>query len=73
MLGAAGAMGILASALAVKTGEIPPTLNYQLPDADCDLDYVPLKSRKARIGVALSNAFAFGSNNATVVIKREDL
>jgi len=71
MIGAAGALGILACALSVKTGMIPPTLNYETPDPACDLDYVPKKSRKTRVDVALCNAFAFGSNNASVVIKRE--
>ncbi len=72
MLGAAGAMGILACALSIKTGLIPPTLNYETPDPHCDLDYVPSKARKASVRIALSNAFAFGSNNATVVIRREE-
>jgi 3-oxoacyl-[acyl-carrier-protein] synthase II len=72
MLGAAGAMGILACALSIKTGQVPPTANYETPDPLCDLDYVGGTSRKAPVRVALSNAFAFGSNNATVVIKRED-
>lgn len=71
MLGAAGAMGIMTCALSIKKGLVPPTLNYESPDPLCDLDYVPKKMRKARVDVALSNAFAFGNNNATIVIKRE--
>jgi 3-oxoacyl-[acyl-carrier-protein] synthase II len=71
MLGAAGAMGILVCALSIKTGQVPPTMNYKTPDPECDLDYIPRTSRKARIRVALSNAFAFGSNNATILLKRE--
>jgi 3-oxoacyl-[acyl-carrier-protein] synthase II len=71
MMGAAGAMGILVSALGIKTGNVPPTLNYETPDPACDLNYVPRKSQKTTIRVALSNAFAFGSNNATILIKRE--
>jgi 3-oxoacyl-[acyl-carrier-protein] synthase II len=70
MLGAAGAMGILACALSIATGHVPPTLNLETPDPACDLDYIPRHSRKAKIDAAISNAFAFGSNNATVVIKR---
>lgn len=72
MMGSAGAMGILACALSIKMGKVPPTLNYKTPDPACDLDYIPGKSRKAPVRVALSNAFAFGSNNATILIKRED-
>ncbi len=71
LLGAAGALGILASALAIKTGQIPPTMNYETPDPACDLDYVPATSRKAHVTLALANSFAFGSNNATIVMKRE--
>jgi 3-oxoacyl-[acyl-carrier-protein] synthase II len=72
MMGPAGAMGILVCALSIKTGQVPLTLNYETPDPECDLDYVPKKSRKADVRVALSNAFAFGSNNATILIKREE-
>jgi len=71
MLGAAGAMGILACALSVKTGQVPPTLNYETPDPACLLDTVPNKARKSSVDVALSNAFAFGGNNATIVIRGE--
>ena len=73
MIGAAGALGILAGALSIKTDMVPPTMNYESPDPACDLDYVPKKPRKARVDIALSNAFAFGSNNATIVLKREGL
>jgi 3-oxoacyl-[acyl-carrier-protein] synthase II len=72
LIGAAGALGVLASVLSVKTGEVPPTMNYETPDPVCDLDYVPNKSRKANINGVLANAFAFGSNNATIAIKQED-
>jgi 3-oxoacyl-(acyl-carrier-protein) synthase len=71
MLGAAGALGILACALSVKTGQVPPTLNYETPDPACRLDTVPNKARKSSVEIALSNAFAFGGNNATIVIRRE--
>ncbi len=70
-LGAAGALGILASALTITTGLVPPTMNYgKTPDVICDLDYVPNKMRSAHVDTALSNAFAFGSNNATIAVKR---
>ena len=71
MLGAAGALGILACALSIKTGWVAPTLNYETPDPACALDYVPNKPRESSVDAALSNAFAFGGNNATIVIRRE--
>jgi 3-oxoacyl-[acyl-carrier-protein] synthase II len=72
MMGSAGAMGVLVCALSIKTGKVPPTLNYQTPDPACDLDYIPGEFRKASVRVALSNAFAFGSNNATILLTREE-
>ncbi len=70
MLGAAGGAEMIVCALAMKHGIIPPTINYETPDPDCDLDYVPNKPRAARINVALSNALGFGGHNATLVVKR---
>ena len=55
--------------LAINRGLIPPTINLDTPDPDCDLDYVPNKARKADIKVAISNSFGFGGHNATLVIK----
>ena len=72
-LGAAGAVEAIAVILALYHGVIPPTLNYEQPDPDCDLDYVPNEPRKVSIGVALSNSFAFGGNNTTLVFGRTDL
>jgi 3-oxoacyl-[acyl-carrier-protein] synthase II len=72
MLGAAGAMGIMACALTMKSGKVPPTLNYETPDPACDLDVVPGKARSLKVRVALSNAFAFGGNNATIVVKQKE-
>jgi 3-oxoacyl-[acyl-carrier-protein] synthase II len=72
MLGAAGAMGILASALALQSGKIPATLNFDLADPSCDLDIVSGKARTLKARVALANAFAFGGNNATVVLKQKE-
>jgi len=72
MLGAAGAMGVLVCALAIKTGKVPATLNYESPDPACDLDFVLQKALVRPVRVAVSNAFAFGSNNATIVVKRKD-
>ena len=72
-LGAAGAVEAVATILALYHGVLPPTLNYQEPDPDCDLDCVPNEARVANIQVALSNSFAFGGNNTTLVFGRTDL
>ena len=70
MLGAAGAIEAGIAALAIAQGEIPPTINYETPDEECDLDYVPNKSREADVRFALSNAFGFGGHNAVVALRR---
>lgn len=69
-IGAAGAIEGIISVLAIKDGILPPTINYDDPDPELDLDYVPNKARKQEIKVALSNSFAFGGHNATLVFKR---
>ncbi len=69
-LGAAGAVEAAAAVLTVKENQIPPTIHYETPDPDCDLDYVPNHSREAVIKVALSNSFAFGGNNTCLVFKK---
>jgi 3-oxoacyl-[acyl-carrier-protein] synthase II len=66
-LGAAGALEAVASVLCVRENRIPPTIHYETPDPDCDLDYVPNQSRTAKVGIALSNSFAFGGNNTVLV------
>ncbi|TAH37092.1 MAG: beta-ketoacyl-[acyl-carrier-protein] synthase family protein [Planctomycetota bacterium] len=66
-MGAASALEAIVCSLAVDTGWIPPTMNYETPDPDCDLDYVPNKAREKRVQVALNNAYAFGGNNSCVV------
>jgi 3-oxoacyl-[acyl-carrier-protein] synthase II len=70
LLGAAGAVEGVYSVLALQRGEIPPTINYETPDPDCDLDYVPNRSRKAQINIALSNSFGFGGTNACILFRR---
>jgi 3-oxoacyl-[acyl-carrier-protein] synthase II len=71
-LGAAGAMEAIASVLSMVHRFIPPTLNYQEGDEDCDLDYVPGKSREAEVRVVLSNSFAFGGNCTTLILGKYD-
>ncbi|MGB9661995.1 MAG: beta-ketoacyl-ACP synthase II [Moorellaceae bacterium] len=73
LLGAAGAVEIAATALTVYEGLIPPTINYQVPDPDCDLDYVPNLARRQEVRAALSNSFGFGGQNAVVVLKRFEM
>lgn len=70
LLGAAGAVEGIYSVLALKEGIIPPTINYENPDPQCDLDYVPNRARKADIRVVLSNSFGFGGTNACVIFRR---
>jgi nodulation protein E len=68
-LGAAGALEAIATFLAVREGYLPPTANYQEPDPECDLDYVPNEARPAQVEWALSNSFAFGGLNAVLAFR----
>ncbi|MFZ5753625.1 MAG: beta-ketoacyl-ACP synthase II [Bacillota bacterium] len=68
LLGAAGGIEMVATALAVYNDIVPPTINYETPDPECDLDYVPNQARKMTVDYALSNSLGFGGHNATVVI-----
>jgi len=70
LLGAAGGVEAVISALTIKNGMIPPTINLENPDPECDLDYVPNTPRKADVKVAMSNSFGFGGHNATIILKR---
>ena len=72
LLGAAGAVEGVFSVLALHHGIIPPTINYENPDPQCDLDYVPNQARKADIRVVLSNSFGFGGTNACVIFRRAE-
>ena len=71
-LGAAGAIEAMFTVLAVRDGKLPPTINYDVPDPECDLDYVPNEARDADVKVAVSNSFGFGGHNACVVFRRYD-
>ena len=70
LLGAAGGIETAYSALAIARGVLPPTINYEIPDPECDLDYVPNEAREVRVDRALSNSFGFGGTNATVILGR---
>ena len=72
LMGAAGAVSVAATALAIDYGEMPPTINLDAPDAECDLDYVPNVSRKAPVRYALANGFGFGGQNGVVALGRVD-
>jgi 3-oxoacyl-[acyl-carrier-protein] synthase II len=70
LLGAGGGIEAIASILAIENGILPPTINYENPDPDCDLDYVPNVAREATVDTAMSNSFGFGGHNATLIFKR---
>ncbi len=69
LLGAAGGVEAIACLLTINNNKIPPTINYETPDFDCDLDYVPNVARQASVKVAMSNSFGFGGHNASIVLK----
>jgi 3-oxoacyl-[acyl-carrier-protein] synthase II len=69
LLGGAGGMEAIFTVLTLKRGIIPPTINYETPDPECDLDYVPNVARKAQVKVAMSNSFGFGGTNASLVLQ----
>ena len=69
-LGAAGGIEAVFSVLALKEKKIPPTINYEFPDPECDLDYVPNVARDAEVEYVLSNSFGFGGTNACLLFKR---
>ncbi|MEJ2559018.1 MAG: beta-ketoacyl-ACP synthase II [Anaerolineae bacterium] len=70
LLGGAGALEALICVNVLEDGIIPPTINYEIPDPDCDLDYVPNEARQADVQVAMSNSFGFGGHNACVILRR---
>lgn len=72
-MGAASAIEAAVCALAVFNDRVPPTINLNDPDPDCDLDYVPNFAREMRVNVAMNNAYAFGGNNASLILKKREL
>ena len=70
LLGAAGAIELVACVCAIEQGYIPPTINYETPDPACDLDWVPNQGRPADINIALSNAFGFGGHNTSIAVRK---
>jgi 3-oxoacyl-[acyl-carrier-protein] synthase II len=70
LLGAAGAVEAIVCALAIKHQMVPPTINYETPDPECDLDYTPNRPCPRRIRVAMSNSFGFGGHNATIILRQ---
>jgi 3-oxoacyl-[acyl-carrier-protein] synthase II len=72
LLGAGGGIEAVACILAIENGVIPPTINYEFPDPECDLDYVPNQARHVPVRTAMSNSFGFGGHNATLIFRRHD-
>ena len=70
MLGAAGAVEGAICVLAIANGVVPPTIHYETPDPDCDLDYVPNEARAMDVRLALSNSFGFGGHNAVMAFRK---
>ena len=70
LLGAGGGVEFIACCLAIKDGVVPPTTNYEYPDPDCDLDYVPNTARQAKVNICLSNSLGFGGHNATLIVRK---
>jgi 3-oxoacyl-[acyl-carrier-protein] synthase II len=69
LLGGTGGIEAVYSVLTIRHGIIPPTINYETPDPECDLDYVPNKARKTNVDVAMSNSFGFGGTNGSILFK----
>jgi 3-oxoacyl-[acyl-carrier-protein] synthase II len=70
MLGAAGGAEAIFCLLAIRDQVVPPTINYETPDPDCDLDYVPNSARELKLDVVLTNSFGFGGTNGTLIFRR---
>ena len=72
LIAAAGAVELITCVLAIRDGMIPPTINYEEADPNCDLNYVPNKLRKSKVRIALSNSFGFGGQNDTLIVRAYD-
>ena len=70
MLGAAGAVEMAICAKAIQTDIVPPTINYEVPDPECDLDYVPNTAREMKVNAIVNNSFGFGGHNASIAAKK---
>ena len=68
LLGASGGVELIAAIMSIKNNKVHPTINYETPDPECDLDYVPNQARELEVNVAMSNSFGFGGHNATIVV-----
>jgi 3-oxoacyl-(acyl-carrier-protein) synthase len=70
LMGATGAVEAIFCVQAIRDGILPPTIHYETPDPDCDLDYIPNQAREKKVDLALSNAFGFGGHNAVLAIRK---
>jgi 3-oxoacyl-(acyl-carrier-protein) synthase len=70
MLGAAGAVEMAVCAKVIETGSVPPTINYENPDPECDLDYVPNTARQMTVDAIVNNSFGFGGHNASLIARK---
>ncbi len=70
LIAAAGAVELIVSVMAIRRGVLPPTINYETPDPDCDLDYIPNAAREQRVDHVLSNSFGFGGQNISLIVSR---
>lgn len=70
MMGATGALEVIFCVQAVREGLLPPTIHYETPDPECDLDYIPNKAREKKVTMAISNAFGFGGHNAVLAVRK---